>query len=105
MRMAKQTDSRTLKRALMALAALVSPSALYAQGCALCYQAAAASGAKFIQALKEGILIMLFPPLLIMSAIFYAAYRKRNQFNGIERAAFPENEFDETIRVHLEILE
>jgi hypothetical protein len=37
----KQT-SGVLKRGLAALAILASPTALYAQGCAMCYQSAAA---------------------------------------------------------------
>lgn len=53
----------------------------------MCYQAAAGSGAQFIQALRHGILIMFFPPILIMAAIFYTAYRKRNQFNSVQGAA------------------
>jgi hypothetical protein len=53
----------------------------------MCYQTAAGSGAQFIQALRHGILIMFFPPILIMAAIFYAAYRKRNQFNSVDGAA------------------
>jgi hypothetical protein len=76
--------SPTLKRAALAILVLLAPSALFAQGCAMCYQTAAGSGAQFIQALRHGILIMFFPPILIMAAIFYAAYRKRNQFNGEE---------------------
>src|ERR1700757_2910733 len=76
-----------LKRLSIGLLALLSPSALFAQGCAMCYQTAAGSGAQFIQALRHGILIMFFPPILIMGAIFYAAYRKRNQFNSAEGAA------------------
>ena len=68
-----------LKRGLTALAMLASPSALYAQSCALCYQSAAHSGAHFIQALKHGILILLFPPLCIGTGIAIMAYRKRNQ--------------------------
>jgi hypothetical protein len=76
-----------LKRLAVALLAFLSPSALFAQGCAMCYQTAAGSGAQFIQALRHGILIMFFPPILIMGAIFYAAYRKRNQFNSAEGAA------------------
>lgn len=68
-----------LKRGLPALAMLASPSALYAQSCALCYQSAAHSGAHFIQALKHGILILLFPPLCIGTGIAIMAYRKRNQ--------------------------
>src|SRR5437667_6056880 len=68
-----------LKRGLPALAMLASPSALYAQSCALCYQSAAHSSAHFIQALKHGILILLFPPLCIGTGIAIMAYRKRNQ--------------------------
>src|SRR5205823_14050230 len=68
-----------LRRGLPALAMLASPSALYAQSCAVCYQSAAHSGAHFIQALKHGILILLFPPLCIGTGIAIMAYRKRNQ--------------------------
>jgi hypothetical protein len=70
-------------------------SALFAQGCAMCYQSAASSGAQFIQALRHGILIMFFPPILIMAAIFYAAYRKRNQFNSVDGAAASEVALEE----------
>ena len=70
-----------LKRAGVAIAALLSPSALCAQGCAMCYQSAASSGPRFIQALRHGILVMFFPPIIFMAAIVYSAYRKRNQFN------------------------
>jgi hypothetical protein len=76
-----------LTRGAIGLLALLSPSALFAQGCAMCYQTAAGSGAQFIQALRHGILIMFFPPILIMAAIFYAAYRKRNQFNSVDGTA------------------
>jgi hypothetical protein len=80
------TSSHSMRAAAAVVAAL-SPSALFAQGCAMCYQSAASSGAQFIQALRHGILIMFFPPILIMAAIFYAAYRKRNQFNAVDGAA------------------
>ena len=85
--MIRQMTSVPLKRALFVLVALLSPSALSAQGCAMCYQTAANSGAQFIQALRHGILIMFIPPILIMAAIFYTAYRKRNQFNSAEGVA------------------
>jgi hypothetical protein len=75
---------------LAALAVLFTPSSIYSQSCAMCYQSAARSGPRFIQALRHGILVMLFPPLLIMGAILYAAYRKRDQFNSTGR-------FDEEI--------
>jgi hypothetical protein len=70
---------RFLKRALTVLALLASPQALYSQGCAMCYQTAANSGSRFIQALKHGILVLLFPPLFICTGIIIMAYRKRNE--------------------------
>ncbi len=79
--MISKMTTTALKRASVAIAALLSPSALCAQGCAMCYQSAASSGPQFIQALRHGILIMFFPPIIFMAAIFYAAYHKRNQFN------------------------
>jgi hypothetical protein len=80
MHRAPRARFRLLKRSLATLAVLASPSALYAQSCALCYQTAANSGPHFIQALKHGILILLFPPLLIGTGIAIMAYRKRNQY-------------------------
>jgi hypothetical protein len=70
-----------LRRALAALTVIASPAALYAQSCAMCYQSAAASGPRSIHALKVGILILMFPPLLITAGVIYLAYRKRDQFN------------------------
>lgn len=61
--------------------ALAVPPASVAQGCALCYQSAAASGPKMIQALRDGILILMVPPLFICIGITYLAYRRRNLHN------------------------
>jgi hypothetical protein len=71
---------RILTLSFSALAAFASPGTLYAQSCALCYQSAANSGPNFIQALKHGILVLLFPPLLIGAGVIVTAYRKRDQF-------------------------
>lgn len=65
---------------LAALLALMIPVSAYAQSCALCYQAAANSGANFIEALKKGIVVLVLPPLVIGCAIVLAAYRKRHQY-------------------------
>jgi hypothetical protein len=70
-----------LRRAAAALTVIASPATLYAQSCAMCYQSAAASGPRSIHALKVGILILMFPPLLITGAIVYFAYTKRDRFN------------------------
>jgi hypothetical protein len=77
----KRGTAGILARAAAALLVIASPAALYAQSCAMCYQSAAASGPRSIHALKLGILILMFPPLLITAGVFYLAYTKRDQFN------------------------
>ncbi|MFZ0882698.1 MAG: hypothetical protein WAN14_04820 [Candidatus Acidiferrales bacterium] len=49
-----------------------------AQGCAMCYQSAAASGPQGAAALRNGILILLFPTISIFVGIFGLMYRRRN---------------------------
>jgi hypothetical protein len=80
---AKQTSVQYLKLGLVGLAflLLLSPRNLHAQGCAMCYQSAAKSGARFIHALKSGIVVMIIPPLLMTGAFARFVYRKRNLFN------------------------
>ncbi len=68
---------------------LLNPAALHAQGCAMCYQTAASSGAKLIAALRHGILLLMFPPLLIFGGIIGLAYSRRNEF-----ADYPEPSAD-----------
>jgi len=65
------------------LASLI-PAITFAQNCALCYTQAAASGSRMIQALRSGILILVFPPMLICIGITWMAYKKRNQFNDYD---------------------
>jgi hypothetical protein len=50
------------------------------QNCALCYTQAAASGGRFIAALRSGILVLIVPPMFMSAGITWLAYRKRNQF-------------------------
>ena len=71
---------------LVLLLALAIPAPVFAQGCAMCYQNAAASGTQGINALRNGILILLFPPIFISMIIGVFAYTKRNQFNAQDRA-------------------
>ena len=83
MNSAKRTSVRYLKLGLVALVflLLISPRNLYAQGCAMCYQSAAASGARLIHALKSGIVVLIIPPLLMTGAFARLVYRRRNLFN------------------------
>ena len=48
------------------------------QGCAMCYQSAAASGEQGKEALRHGILILIFPTLSLFAGIFGLLYRRRN---------------------------
>jgi len=61
----------------MALALLLAPHAA-AQGCAMCYQNASATGAQGAQALRHGILVLLLPTLTLFLGIFGLIYRRRN---------------------------
>ena len=76
---------RTIRRssiALVGLTMLAAPLPAFAQGCALCYTQAASAGAKFIEALRSGILVLIIPPMFMSVGITVMAYRKRNQFNA-----------------------
>ncbi|MGA9393389.1 MAG: hypothetical protein WBV69_23370 [Candidatus Sulfotelmatobacter sp.] len=79
----KRKTSAYLKLGLAGLAflLLISPTYMHAQGCAMCYQSAAASGARLIRALKSGIVIMMIPPLLMTGAFARLVYRRRNVCN------------------------
>jgi len=46
----------------------------------MCYADAAAAQAAGIEALRHGILLLLFPPLVLFAAILAAALKKRNRF-------------------------
>jgi hypothetical protein len=74
-----------LRRSLLLLTALVvlfASSTVFAQSCSLCYTQAAASTARFIQALRSGILILMVPPMLMSIAFTVVAYRRRNEFHS-----------------------
>jgi hypothetical protein len=63
------------------LAALAVPPPAFSQGCSLCYTQAANSGARLIQALRNGIVILIIPPVSMCLGAMVLAYRKRNRFH------------------------
>ncbi len=72
-----------LRRCILCLGGLMLllvPLTLFAQSCSLCYTQAAASTARFIQALRSGILILMIPPMCLSIAITLIAYKRRNRF-------------------------
>jgi len=67
-----------------------------AQSCALCYTQAASSGARMIQALKSGILILFAPPTLGSIGVIVVLYRKRHQVRRTESDGEAEFSGDES---------
>ena len=69
-----------LKKAAAAIAltggALLSASASFAQGCALCYADAAASGPQTQAALRHGILVLMIPPMFLFAGFYLLLYRR-----------------------------
>lgn len=68
-----------ISMALLALVILAAPVPAFSQSCALCYTQAASAGARMIQALRSGILILIVPPTCMSVGMIFIVYRKRNQ--------------------------
>jgi len=66
--------------ALITVLLLAAPLPAVSQSCALCYTQAASAGARMIEALRSGILILIIPPTLMSVAMIFIVYRKRSQF-------------------------
>ena len=64
---------------LLAAMVLLAPVPAFSQSCALCYTQAASAGARMIQALRSGILILIAPPTFMTIGLIFVCYRKRNQ--------------------------
>lgn len=64
---------------LVALVMLAAPLPAFSQSCALCYTQAASAGARMIQALRSGILILIVPPTFMSVAMIFIVHHKRNQ--------------------------
>src|SRR5438067_12661868 len=87
---------RHARRAKMALAGalvLAANSASYAQSCALCNTQAAASGHRFIQGLRTGILVLIVPPMFMSVGITVLAYKKRNRTNDKKESDKSDNDW------------
>ena len=72
--------------ALVGLVMLAVPLPLFAQSCALCYTQAASAGARMIQALRSGILILILPPTFMSVGMLFIVHHKRNQFRRSKQA-------------------
>ena len=65
---------------------LLSALPAFSQNCALCYTQAASAGARMIEALKSGILILIVPPTLGSIGMIFIVRRKNNRFKRNESA-------------------
>lgn len=75
-----QKPSLRIGIALIGLAMLAAPIPAFSQSCSLCYTQAASAGARMIQALRSGILILIVPPTFMSVCMIFIVHRKRNQF-------------------------
>jgi hypothetical protein len=77
--MMKQSKKQWCIPTTVALAsALVNARDLLAQGCAMCKTVAAAQSKEAAASLNWGILLLLVPPVTIMSGLLLFAFRYRN---------------------------
>jgi hypothetical protein len=65
-------------------AALLAPAAA-AQGCAMCAQNAAATGAEGARAINTGILVLLLPTLGIFGGLFVLIVRRHREDSAGEK--------------------
>jgi len=77
---------RLIGIALVGLALLTLPLPAFSQNCALCYSQAASAGARMIEALRSGILVLIVPPMFMWAGVTVIVYRKRNQFRHADDA-------------------
>jgi len=68
-----------MANALAALLLLAAPLPAFSQSCALCYTQAASAGARMIEALRSGILILIVPPTCMSICMIFIVRHKSNQ--------------------------
>jgi hypothetical protein len=74
---------RLTRPLLLGFFILLVSSPAFSQSCALCYTQAASSGARMIQALRSGILILIAPPTLMSIGMVFVCYNRRNRTRRI----------------------
>ena len=68
------------KTAVLLLLTVAVAMPAWGQGCSMCYTQAASAGARMVQALRSGILVLIFPPMGICIGLMVMSYKKRNRF-------------------------
>ena len=83
----RESRLRLIWLAFAGLILLLTAAPAFSQSCALCYTQAASAGARMIEALKSGILILILPPTLGSIGMLFIVHRKRNQIRRDEQGA------------------
>ncbi|MGA7382077.1 MAG: hypothetical protein WBX03_14610 [Terriglobales bacterium] len=87
--MSSKSWLRLVRIFAVVVAFLALPLSALAQNCALCYTQAASTGARVIQALRSGILVLVIPPTLGSIGMIFLVHRRSNQFKRSDNAAEP----------------
>ena len=77
--MRREMRLRLVRLALAGSVLLLAALPAFSQNCSLCYTQAASAGARMIEALRSGILILIIPPTLGSIGMIFVVHRKRNQ--------------------------
>ena len=83
--MKRESRLRLVRFGLAGVVLLLTAMPAFSQSCALCYTQAASAGARMIEALKSGILILIVPPTLGSIGMLFIVHRKRNQIRRDEQ--------------------
>jgi hypothetical protein len=85
--------SNVLARVLGVLVVMLVTSPTFSQSCALCYTQASSAGARMIEALRSGILILVLPPTFASVGMLFVVHRKRNQVRHMESEENSQNDW------------
>lgn len=78
LQLAQRIAGYALALAVVLIPLLIAAPSLHAQGCAMCYNNAAATGPQGTKVLRHAILVLLIPPATMFCGILGLLYQRRN---------------------------
>ena len=81
-----QSTIRLMGMAVAGLIVLLLPLPAFSQNCVLCYTHASSAGARMIEALRSGILVMVIPHTLGSVGMIFIVRKRTNRFKREESA-------------------
>jgi len=91
--MKRESRFQLARLVLAGVVLLLTAVPAFSQSCALCYTQAASAGARMIEALKSGILVLIVPPTLGSIGMLFIVHRKRNQIRRDEQGVESDQEW------------